>query len=285
MKRQATRNAYAERIDRVLRHIGANLDRRHSLDDLAEVACLSSYHLHRVFRMLTGETPDEALRRMRLHRAAIELINSSSTVERIAHRAGYGSVVAFTRAFGARYGHSPAVYRRSRQSHPFGHVPQHKATVMYDVKISKTTGYRLLGLHHSGDYHQIASAFDRVGAYGAAHGLVNPTTDFIGIYFDDPQTVPTAKLRSFAGIGVSEAVKPDGDFQIMTIPAGPVATLLFKGPYPELERVYQSLYREWLPASGREPADHPCFERYLNSPQEVPPTELLTEIVMPLKAT
>jgi len=155
---------------------------------------------------------------------------------------------------------------------------------MYDVKISKTTGCRLLGLSHSGDYHQIASVFDRVGAYGAAHGLVGPTTDFIGIYFDDPQTVPTAKLRSFAGIGVSEAIKADGDFQIMTIPAGSVATLLFKGPYPELERVYQSRYREWLPASGREPADHPCFERYLNSPQEVPPTELLTEIVMPLKA-
>lgn len=284
MKRQSTRNAYADRIDRVLRYIGADLDRRHSLDDLAEVACLSAFHLHRVFRMLTGETPDDAVRRMRLHRAAVELVNSSRAVERIARRAGYGSVEAFTRAFAASYGHPPVAYRRSRASRPFGHVPQIAENVMLDIKISQTQGYRLLGLPHAGDYHQIARAFERIGAYGSAHGLVSPTTDFIGIYFDDPETVAPSKLRSFAGISVGPDVKADGEFQIMTVPAGPAATLLYKGPYVELERVYQYLYREWLPASGHEPADHPCFERYLNGPQEVPPSELLTEIVMPLKA-
>jgi AraC family transcriptional regulator len=284
MKRHATRSAYANRIDRVLRHIGADLDHRHSLEDLARIACLSQFHFHRVFRVLTGETPDEAVRRMRLHRAAIELINSSVTVERIARRAGYGSVVAFTRAFSASYGLAPVAYRLSRGKHPIGHATHHKENAMYDIKIGHSPGYRLLGLSHAGDYHQIARAFERVGAYAGAHGLVGPVTDFIGIYFDDPQTVPTAQLRSFAGISVDETVDGEGEFQIMQIPSGPVATLLFKGPYPELEQVYQHLYREWLPASGREPADHPCFERYLNSPQEVLPTELLTEILMPLKA-
>jgi AraC-like DNA-binding protein len=124
MERQATRNASADRIDRVLRPICASLDQRQILDNLADVASLTLWHLHRVFRMLTGEMPDQALRRMRLHRTAIELINSLATAERIAHRAGNGSVVAFMRAFGKRYGHAPVAYRCRVRTHPIGHFPR-----------------------------------------------------------------------------------------------------------------------------------------------------------------
>jgi len=38
----------------------------------------------------------------------------------------------------------------------------------------------------------------------------------------------------------------------------------------------------WLPKSGRELRDAPCFETYLNSPQGTPPEELLTLIHAPL---
>ncbi len=45
---------------------------------------------------------------------------------------------------------------------------------------------------------------------------------------------------------------------------------------------YRWLFAEWLVKSGREPADAPCFEEYLNDPRETPPTELLTDIFLPL---
>jgi AraC family transcriptional regulator len=34
--------------------------------------------------------------------------------------------------------------------------------------------------------------------------------------------------------------------------------------------------------SGREPADAPVFEEYLNSPRDTAPTELLSDIYLPL---
>ena len=55
-----------------------------------------------------------------------------------------------------------------------------------------------------------------------------------------------------------------------------------QGPYGELEAAYDWLYRSWLPASGLEPADHPCFEIYLNDPRQVAPAALLTDVCLPL---
>ena len=54
--------------------------------------------------------------------------------------------------------------------------------------------------------------------------------------------------------------------------------------YPGPQQRDRWLYKEWLPQSGEEPADRPCFEEYLNNPRELPPAEWLTDICLPLAA-
>jgi AraC family transcriptional regulator len=61
---------------------------------------------------------------------------------------------------------------------------------------------------------------------------------------------------------------------------GEYAVLRHKGPYAD--KAYLWLYAQWLPASGRQLRDSGMFEEYLNNPRDVPPTELLTDIHMPL---
>jgi AraC family transcriptional regulator len=56
-----------------------------------------------------------------------------------------------------------------------------------------------------------------------------------------------------------------------------------KGPYSNLKPAYDWVYGAWLPHSGREPADCPPFEDYLNTPQDTAPNDLLTEIHVPLR--
>ena len=62
---------YGGRLERVLAYLADNLDRELDLDRLADVACFSPFHFHRIFHALQGETVAESVRRMRLHRAAI----------------------------------------------------------------------------------------------------------------------------------------------------------------------------------------------------------------------
>ncbi|WP_141715442.1 GyrI-like domain-containing protein, partial [Burkholderia ubonensis] len=46
---------------------------------------------------------------------------------------------------------------------------------------------------------------------------------------------------------------------------------------------YQWLYGDWLRHSGREAADAPPFELYLNTPMDAAPADLRTEIHLPLR--
>ncbi len=71
-------------------------------------------------------------------------------------------------------------------------------------------------------------------------------------------------------------------FERQTIDGGEYAVLRHNGPYADMHKAYQWLYAEWLPKSGRQIKDSGMFEEYLNNPRDVPPTELLTDIYMPL---
>jgi AraC family transcriptional regulator len=62
-----------------------------------------------------------------------------------------------------------------------------------------------------------------------------------------------------------------------------VAATVHRGPYADLHRVCRSLHRDWLPGSGEEADDRPCFGRYLDDPRRTRPSDLLTEVFLPLK--
>jgi AraC family transcriptional regulator len=277
-----TRLDHARRIDRALRHLAERLDAPLALDELAAVACFSPCHFHRIFHAATGETPADTLRRLRLHRAASDLVQGSRPVAAIAKRAGYGSAAAFTRAFAAFYGTTPAAYRASGLEVSPSRPDPAKENTMHDVRIEERPAFRLASVPHSGRYTEIGAAFDRVGAWLGARGLIDANSRWIGIYHDDPAQVPVERLRSEACCTVGPAVGPDETVRIVGIAGGRHAVLRFKGPYSELEGAYRWLFGTWLPASGEEAADRPCHEEYLNDPKTTAPAELLTDVCLPL---
>jgi AraC family transcriptional regulator len=282
MSKPETEIGYRRRIARVHDHIAEHLDQKLDLDRLAEVAALSRWHFHRIYHMSTGETVADTVRRLRLHRAAGELVRGDTPLPRVARRAGYGSVSAFVRAFAADYGLPPGAYRlRGRLEPPYSH-PADKETTMYDVTIAPFDGVRLAAIAHRGDYQEIGAAFEKVIGWAASQGLAPASLRSFGIYYDDPDSVPKAQLRSDATVLIPPDLKPAGEVRAVDIPALRCASVIHKGPYAELERPYRFLYREWLPNSGQLPADHPPFEEYLNNPHGLPPTEWLTRICLPL---
>src|SRR5580692_2939940 len=112
-KHETTWDDYQGRILRVLTHIQEHLDESLDLEELARVACFSSFHFHRIFAAMTGETIADHVRRLRLERAALELRAGGKPVIQVALDAGYEAHEAFTRAFKAAYGVSPTEFRRA----------------------------------------------------------------------------------------------------------------------------------------------------------------------------
>lgn len=276
------RRDHAARIERAIAYIDAHLDRDPRLEDLAAASCLSPCHFHRIYRAATGETPNDTLRRRRLHRAAHELVTGRDPVARIAKRAGYGGLAAFGRAFAAAFGISPAAYRK--RGHLVDPAPATKEEpVMYQVEIRDLAPVRLAGLRHTGPYMEIGGTFERLAVRAAALGLMaQPVVHSFGVYYDDPGSVAPQDLRADACISVGPDFAGEGDLRVLDLAGGRHAVLRFQGPYAELEKPYNWLFGEWLPASGETAADRPCFEWYVNDCRTLPPSEWLTEICLPL---
>ncbi|GAB1479404.1 AraC family transcriptional regulator [Paracoccaceae bacterium] len=276
--------AYEKRMLRVIDHIHDHPGSDLSLDALADVAALSRFHFHRVFRAVTGETVVQAVRRLRLGRAAHRLVRETHPVAEIAGQVGYPNRTSFDRAFRKAFGMTPLSFRQRGELRPFlSHRPPLQELPMPDVLIRAEPARRLAAMPHRGPYAEISRAFEKLGALAATRGLYPQATAMIGVYYDDPSAQPAATLRSHAGLAIPESLVLQPPLEEVRLPAGDYAVLIHKGPYAGLQASYDRLYGQWLPASGREPADSPVFEIYLNTPMDTAQEELLTEICLPLR--
>ena len=83
------------------------------------------------------------------------------------------------------------------------------------------------------------------------------------------------------GFAVDKTFDGKGEVQAGEMPVGMMASCLFTGPYVEMAPAYEAL-ATWIEENKME-ATGVAYEFYLNDPNEVPPEELKTQIVFPLK--
>lgn len=283
MEERVTWATYERRLHRVSDYIYGHLDGDLDLDRLSEIACLSPHHWHRIYRAVHGETLAGTVKRLRLQRAAADLAQTDLPIETIAQRSGYPNLQSFNRTFKAAYGLPPARYRKEGSHVAFETASTEGVPDMYEVTLTEVEAFDVLGVAHTGSYMEIGKAFETLYGTLFSRQLFRPDMEMIGIYLDDPELVPTEKLRSFACVSARKTMPVEAPLTPQHLDGGRYAVLRHKGPYADMPKAYQWLYGTWLPQSGREIRDSLMFEKYLNNPREVAPTELLSEIYLPLK--
>ena len=72
--------------------------------------------------------------------------------------------------------------------------------------------------------------------------------------------------------------------ELLELEGGEHAVGLHRGPYDRLHESYRWLFGQWLPSSGREPANRAVHEIYVNDPRTTPPADLVTHVCIPLVA-
>jgi AraC family transcriptional regulator len=303
-----TRSFYELAVQRAVERVVTDLDGALDLQALARAAALSPFHFHRIFRGMVGETPLELHRRLRLERAAWQLLNEDLPVTTVAFAAGYETHESFTRAFRLHYDCSPSEFRQSREltaptcASPFRtglaarsgihFEPERSGTInpqfkrgesVMNVEIKDMNEMRVAAVEHVGPYNRISEAFARLGQLAGPAGLFRPGAKMLAIYRDDPETTPVSELHSEAGITVpSDAQLPTG-LREGHIPAGRYACTVHKGPYEKLGDTWARFMGEWLPKSGNRMKDGSSFEVYRNTPENTPKDELETELCIPLE--
>ncbi len=216
----------------MLTHIQEHLDKALDLEELARVACFSSFHFHRIFAAMTGETIADHVRRLRLERAAMELRSGAKQVIQVALAAGYEAHEAFTRSFKATYGVSPAEFRRATLiPSPFSLAPSgvhfrqgvplttfntnHITTKAMKVITKKIKPMRVAYLRHVGPYEATHQTWIDLMARLSADKQIRKRSVFIGIGHDNPSVTPAAELRYDACITVDEDYEPKQPVQLL----------------------------------------------------------------------
>jgi AraC family transcriptional regulator len=287
--RSDTITDHKERLNRVLVYIQENIDKPLLLGILADVACFSPFHFHRIFQAYVGETLNDYIRRIRMERAALKLCHSEESITSIALNAGYETSAAFSKAFRLHFGKNPTDFKKSKTISVDKKLLDLKFENMEVKKmqpdIRTFSDQKVLFVRKTGKYDKAASeAWSTLMKFAYSRRLMKKDTKAIGISHDDPDITPEEKIRYDACITINQDVKPEGEVGIQTINGGRYAVFLHKGPYDRLGETYKAIFTQWLPLSGEKLRDVPCFEIYLNrDPRRTKPENLRTEIHVPIE--
>jgi len=110
-----------------------------------------------------------------------------------------------------------------------------------------------------------------------------PDTRTIVIYHDNPEITDEAKLRVSVSVTVPPETEVSGEIGKMVIPAGKYALARFELAVDEYQEAWDWVYRTWLPESGYQPDDHPCYEMYHNDPKTHPEGKSIVDICIGIK--
>jgi AraC family transcriptional regulator len=96
---------------RLADYIDANLARPITLGELAHIACLSEFHLARMFRISFGMPPSGWVAQRRVDRARALLKETTLPLQQVADLCGYADLSHFSHRFKAAVGAPPGKYR------------------------------------------------------------------------------------------------------------------------------------------------------------------------------
>lgn len=283
-------NAYDERISRVCEFIYQNLDEELSLEVMSDVAAFSKYHFHRVFSVYTGMSVTKFIQLSRLKRASYRLaFEGHKRVIDIALEAGFESPEAFSRAFKRTFDQSPSEFRAEpkwpewHMRYKFNLKPIGEHQMNVDIVNFETTKVALI--EHLGPPERVLETAAKFIAWRKETGL-SPvkTSNTYGIPYSDPKTTDPEKFR-WDICGTIDGDIPANDYGTKsgTIPGGRCAVIRHLGSYDNVETPIYAWYSNWLPDSGEEIRDFPCFFHYLTLINEVDECDLITDIYFPLK--
>ena len=288
-------NKYIGQITAILHHINmmVQCDWRNSdinafentttIEALAKISGMSKRNLHIYFAAYTNETVGQYKNRIRLEYALQLLKEGKYTQSEIAARIGLANDTALYNIFRRKLNTTPANYKARFLIEPvIIEVPD------IDCKIVDLPETPVLFLSHIGNYNDYASAifekdsWDKLYGYALKNNLLPEIEEYWGICYDDVGITDTERCRFYACMTIARPIKSrlTDEVKCMTLPIHKYAVYTHKGSYSELDSFYKAILLN-IP-SGYILGEGLILERYLNSPNDINESELVTEILLPI---
>lgn len=302
-------------IDYIQNHYADNLD----LIKLADVACFSRYHFHRVFRALVGETVHEFVRRVRLERAAHKLaLDRYKSITEIALECGFSSSQNFARCFKAYYGSTPSIFRKhfnldswkskvkNLKKDDGQELPPEAAELLnhyrtqrhvsiedildrrmqIEVRVTEIPPLRVAYMRRrlrSATWETTRRVFMRLMQWANDRDLMNTETLVMGVFWGNPDITPGDKLIYDACITVPESIQADRWVNIQSLPGGKFAVHQCEIEVTGHKEAWMNMIINWLATNDYQPDDRPGYEIYYNDAATHPLKHQILDLCLPVK--
>ncbi|WP_434751463.1 AraC family transcriptional regulator [Paenibacillus amylolyticus] len=284
------------RIQLAIEYLEQHLQEPFNIRDASAAASFSAFHFQRLFQAITGFTVLEYVRRRRLTEAAATLRNTAHGVLEIALSYGYQSQEAFTRAFDAHFGITPARFRklekealrenRMQQSIDFNEYRAQLGTAFHmnpprlvTLEPIQIIGYEYqTNLNNEQHYAEIPGFYHDFGRQQKFMNIpdrIRPDMAYgVAAHFQEDGAFSFMVGEESAGIGGSL----EAGYTCLEIPGGLYAEFTTEGSEQDVRKM---IYGSWLLASKYERREGPDFE--VTDVWKSTPERLDMKIYIPLK--
>lgn len=300
-----TKQNYIHRINNVILYIRDHLQDDLSVSKLAEIACFSPYHFHRIFTAVVGETISNYINRIRIEKAATMLLSEPEMkLSSVAYDLGYKSMSNFSRCFKKCYAISPSKYcelasqKDSKICKPNSKNGQEKIDferyicnveqllnfikMNAKIEVRECPDYQVAYVMHKGSYSQVKKSFDKLMKWAGPKGLLTPEAKVFSVYLDDPKITAESDLRTLACIEVDDSVEIQGEISKTTISKGKYIV----GSYSLLPEEFTNSWHSicvWAMENGYTLRNSDFYEQYFQTPETHPEGKFVVDICIPVE--
>ena len=254
-----------------------------SLEELADAACLSKYHFHRVFRLMTGETCQQMTTRLKLAKAAGELQNKETSVTEVALKSGFSSSQALAKALKREVNVSASELRAEPERLADTLKVLSSPTddnALVSVELTNLNPMTVLSVHSKG----VSDALNTLYAalFEKAGGPENVTA-ILGISQGNTAYLNGPDSEFDCALLLGEFPDDiDSPFGMMVVDGTSYARLRHTGSYVQLDGAIDQLYCSVMASKNLSFSGAPCMFHYLDDPEEVDEASLRADIYLPV---
>lgn len=255
-------------INYMEQHLTEDLD----LEQLAKVACCSSYHFQRMFSYLADMPLAEYLRRRRMTLAAVDLQSGEEKIVDLALKYGYSSPTAFNRAFQSIHGVAPSLVREQnapvKSFSPIRFQMIVKGAEEMNYRIEQKSAFRIVGVsvplskEIEENFATIPGVWERVCQDGTIQKLCSmmgtEIPGILGVSASDDK----GQFRYYVSVATDQSV--DDTLEEFIVPASNWAIFPGSGTNVSIQELLKRIITEWFPTSGYEYANAPDVEVYFS---------------------
>lgn len=254
-----TLRKHSKIVDDFLYYIYRYIDTGIDINEVCDKLGISRFHFQRVFKEITGKSPYEFIKSIRLQKSAsLLLTNRNTTISTIAQMCGYSSQSSFIKAFKTKFNTTPKLWREGGfKKLAKANLPELKSFDGLNPKIMKTKPIQAYYIRHKGYTKEVRYIWQRLQSW-LYHQDIKEYR-YIGLYHDNPAIIPLREFSYIAAVEIVSRESVDETLSKFTIPSTVCASFEIAGKYGDILKLIEWAHNNWLPSSGFDATTLPSF--------------------------